>query len=162
MFRSANSSGPPALPGLPGRFTNAVHKVKTATQIFPPVGLGIGAGIGLGCGFGWPLRRAYGPPRALCGPIVGIGFGVGYGQGFGRRFGRDTRPQPVQQWVRSVEGWLDASVKKLIQPFKSRFGRRDKLDRDRAYQRRSTINEHVAHGWEDDASSRDVRFLLTK
>lgn len=94
--------------------TKAAHQVRRATQILPPLGVGIGAGIGLGCGFGWPLKRAYGPPVALCGPAIGVGFGVGYGQGFGRRFGKDIRPDPLVSQLKKLERTLDECFVAII------------------------------------------------
>lgn len=111
-------SEPPNLPGIPGMMTRAAHTVRKATQIFPPLGFGIGAGIGVGCGVGWPLRRAYGPPAALCGPAIGIGIGFGYGQGFGRRFGKDQRSHSYKEWVNDVEVLLDSFVLKLLAIFR--------------------------------------------
>lgn len=101
---------PPDLPGLPGALVEGARKVRRATNIFPPPGVGVGAGIGLGCGFGWPLRRAYGPPRALCGPAIAVGIGVGYGQGYGRRFGRDERSDTFKSAIARLERALDAMV----------------------------------------------------
>lgn len=108
-------SNPPELPGLSGVVVRAVRKFRQITNIFPPPGVGIGVGIGLGCGFGWPLRRAYGPPRALCSPMIGFGFGVGYGQGFfGRRFGRDLRSEDFKLSLVKMESALDAVVVRLL------------------------------------------------
>lgn len=105
----------PDLPGLSGALIRAVDKFKAITNVFPPMAVGIGAGIGMGCGFGWPLRRAYGPPRALCGPMIGCGFGIGYGQGIvGRRFGRDQRTDSFKQSLRNLEITLDAFVIRLL------------------------------------------------
>lgn len=102
------------LPGLPGVMVNAARKLRRATNIFPPLGVGLGAGIGIGCGFGWPARRAYGPPRALCGPGIAVGIGVGYGQGFGRRFGRDDRSSSFKNSVKSFEQALDAFLLRFL------------------------------------------------
>lgn len=96
------------LPGLPGAMVRAARSIRKVTNIFPPMGVGLGAGIGLGCGFGWPLRHAYGPPRGLCGPAIGVGIGVGYGQGFGRRFGKDDRSRNFKKTVNTFEQALDA------------------------------------------------------
>lgn len=104
---------PPELPGVPGRLAKFAHKIRQATQIFPPPGVGIGVGIGLGCGVGWSLRRAYGPPQALCKPAIGVGLGIGYGQGFGRRFGRDRRNKSFVENLQALERWLDAAVNRL-------------------------------------------------
>lgn len=100
-------SEPPDLPGFPGLITKAAHNFRKATQVFPPPGVGLGVGIGVGCGFGWSLRRAYGPPRALCGPAIAAGVGFGYGQGFGRRFGKDVRSKSFLDWVHRLEATLD-------------------------------------------------------
>lgn len=105
----------PDLPGLSGALVRTVSKVKEITNIFPPAGVGVGMGIGMGCGLGWPLRRAYGPPRALCGPIIGAGFGIGYGQGFvGRRFGRDQRSEKFKSRIANVETTLDALIIRFL------------------------------------------------
>lgn len=101
---------PPDLPGVPGQLARAAHAFRKATQIFPPAGIGAGVGIGLGCGFGWPLRAAYGPPRAMCGASIGVGIGIGYGQGFGKRFGSDNRPRGLRTWFSNVENALDSGA----------------------------------------------------
>lgn len=112
------SDDPPDIPGIPGHIARFAHSFRRATQIFPPFGIGVGAGIGLGCGFGWPLRKAYGPPRALCGTSIGVGVGLGYGQGFGRRFGRDTRPDAIKGRVSDLETWLDESAINILSPIR--------------------------------------------
>lgn len=104
----------PDLAGMPGALVKGVEKVKTATQIFPPPGVGLGAGIGVGCGFGWPLRRAYGPPRGLCGPAIAVGVGFGYGQGFGRRFGKDERSKKLTTGISNIERTLDAFMIRFL------------------------------------------------
>lgn len=98
----------PDLPGLPGAIVRGARKFRRATNVLPPLGIGLGAGIGVGCGFGWPVRNAYGPPRGLCGPAIGVGIGVGYGQGFGRRFGRDDRSITLKESIESFEQTVDA------------------------------------------------------
>lgn len=114
-FPAFQMSNPPELPGLSGAVVRVVRKFKQITNIFPPPGIGVGAGIGIGCGFGWPLRRAYGPPQALCSPMIGFGFGVGYGQGvFGRRFGRDLRSEDFKSSLARMESALDAFVVRLL------------------------------------------------
>lgn len=115
---------PPDLPGIPGQLARAAHAFRKATQIFPPVGIGAGAGIGLGCGLGWPLRAAYGPPRAICGASIGVGIGIGYGQGFGKRFGSDNRPKGLRSWFSSIEKALDSSVRAVWSRVRS-LGRSD-------------------------------------
>lgn len=102
------------LPGLPGAIVNGARRIRKATNVFPPLGIGIGGGIGLGCGFGWPLRSAYGPPRALCGPAIAVGIGIGYGQGIGRRFGRDERSETFKKAVARIETTLDALVVRIL------------------------------------------------
>lgn len=111
---------PPDLPGIPGMLSNAAHRFRKATQILPPIGLGIGIGIGVGCGFGWPLRHAYGAPRALCGPAIAAGVGFGYGQGMGRRFGIDHRPKAFTDWIKQVEIILDVLVLQIVSLFQIR------------------------------------------
>lgn len=99
------------LTGLPRALTEAVASARAILDIFPAPGVGVfAAGIGLGCGLGWPLRQAYGPPRAFCGPGVGVGVvAAGYGQGIvGIRFGRDRRAPRTREHIASVEGWIIA------------------------------------------------------
>lgn len=121
MFFSKMTDDPPDIPGIPGHIARFAHKFRRATQIFPPFGVGVGAGIGMGCGFGWPLRQAHGPPRALCGPSIGVGVGLGYGQGFGRRFGRDTRPEAIKGRMGELERFLDQSANSVLSPVKQFF-----------------------------------------
>jgi len=104
----------PDLTGIPAVLVKGVDKIKAATQIFPPPGVGIGVGLGMGCGIGWPLRKAYGPPRALCGPIIGAGIGFGYGQGFGRRFGKDVRSEEFRSKVSQFEEGLDYAILRFL------------------------------------------------
>lgn len=113
------STDPPDLPGIPGQIAKAAHAFRKATQIFPPPGMGLGVGLGLGCGVGWPLRAAYGPPRATCGASVGVGVGFGFGQGFGKRFGADSRPRAFRSFITSVEKFLDVSVRSVWSRFRS-------------------------------------------
>lgn len=109
---------PPDLPGIPGLITKAAHNFRKATSIFPPPGVGIGVGLGIGCGFGWPMRKAYGPPRALCGPGIAVGIGFGYGQGIGKRFGQDVRSADFRNWVKAIETRLDSVVERCLAMFK--------------------------------------------
>lgn len=115
-------NAPPDLPGIPGQLARAAHTFRKVTQIFPPVGLGAGAGIGLGCGLGWPLRAAFGPPRAVCGASIGVGIGIGYGQGFGKRFGSDNRPEGLRSWFSSIEKSLDSGFRTMWSRIRN-FGR---------------------------------------
>lgn len=125
MFQSKEP--PPEFTGIPGRMARFAHGFRRATQIFPPPGVGVGVGLGVGCGFGWPLRQAYGPPRALCGPSIGFGIGVGYGQGFGRRFGKDTRPDALTGRLAKLERWFDSSITRIISPIRQRFKKNDPI-----------------------------------
>lgn len=105
---------PPELPGLPGAMVRGARKLRRATNIFPPLGVGLGAGLGVGCGFGWPARKAYGPPRGICGPGIAVGIGFGYGQGFGRRFGRDDRSLTFKQSIKAFERKLDTLINRFL------------------------------------------------
>lgn len=107
-----------SFPGMPGRLARAAHWLRTRTQVLPPVAVGVGVGMGLGCGIGWPIRRAYGPPRAVCGPAVGVGVGIGYGQGFGRRFGSDTRHESFLTVLGRVERGIDTLVHRIGEGFR--------------------------------------------
>lgn len=118
--RKAEMRDQPMFSGIPGRIARFVYRLRRATDVFPPAGMGVGVGIGFGCGLGWPLRRAYGPPRATCGAMVGAGVGAGYAQGFGIRFGRDARPAPLRERMRALERWLDASVSHILSRFRRR------------------------------------------
>lgn len=105
------------LRGFPRTLYNATSRARSVLEIFPPVGVGAGvAGIGIGCGFGWPFRAAYGPPRAFCGPGIGIAVvGAGYGQGFlGRRFGKDKRSSDAMRSLRSIERKIEKSVSGFV------------------------------------------------
>lgn len=112
---------PPDIPGFPGQMARFAHGFRRATQIFPPIGVGVGGGLGVGCGVGWPLRRAYGPPRAMCGPGVGVGIGIGYGQGIGRRFGKDRRSGAFTDRVRELEKNMDAWASGMVQAIRARL-----------------------------------------
>ena len=104
----------PELEGSPGALVQTVDRIKSAIEVFPPLGIGVGAGFALGCGLGWPIRRAVGPPRAFCGPGVGVGVGLGYGQGFGRRFGKDRRSPQLRGIISNIEGAFDSMFARLM------------------------------------------------
>lgn len=108
------------LTGIPRAVVDAVASLRALIDIFPPPGIGLfAAGIGLGCGLGWPIRQAYGPPRAFCGPGIGVGVvAAGYGQGIvGIRFGQDRRAKKTREKIASVEMWIVSTCDTLVEKF---------------------------------------------
>lgn len=105
------------LRGIPRALYSATNRARSVLEVFPPIGAGAAAaGIGIGCGFGWPLRAAYGPPRAFCGPGIGVAVvGAGYGQGFfGRRFGNDTRSSEAIRNLKAIEKRIEQSTTNVV------------------------------------------------
>lgn len=102
------------LSGGAATFVRFIRRAKSVVEVFPPIGIGLGAGMGIGCGMGWPIRTAWGPPRALCGAGVGIGIGFGYGQGFGLRFGRDARSSATRERIAHLERSIDSAFLAVI------------------------------------------------
>jgi hypothetical protein len=97
------------LSGAPRALVDFAATARAVTDIFPPLGVGIfGGGIGIGCGVGWPLRAAHGPPRAFCGPGIGVAVvAAGYGQGMaGVRWGHDLRAAEAKANIARVERWI--------------------------------------------------------
>jgi hypothetical protein len=114
------------LDGFPAAVLGAVQKVRSVIDILPPVGGGaLVAGVGIGCGIGWPAQAAYGPPRAFCGPGIGVAVvGVGYGQGVvGRRFGKDKRSAEAKQNLAALEGRVQQFVSSVSTSIQESFGR---------------------------------------
>jgi hypothetical protein len=115
------------LSGVPKAVYGAVSRARDIFEVFPPVGVGICVGgIGMGCGFGWPMRAAQGPPKAFCGPGIGVALvGAGYGQGaLGRRFGRDKRSDKARQNVARLETYLDNMWTNFLRAIQKRMGLR--------------------------------------
>jgi hypothetical protein len=109
---------------VPKAVYSTVARARELLDVLPPVGGGLlVAGVGMGCGFGWPMRSAYGPPRAFCGPGIGVAvIGAGYGQGvFGRRFGRDKRSDKTMQNVARLEKQIDRIWTNFIRNIRRRL-----------------------------------------
>lgn len=114
------------LEGAPRAVVEAVAKFRKVADIFPPLGAGVlGGGMGVGCGLGWPIKAAYGPPRAFCGVGIGVAvFGAGYGQGMaGKRFGRDRRADEAKANIAKMESVIVAACDRVAEVGRRVLGR---------------------------------------
>jgi hypothetical protein len=114
------------LDGIPATIYGAAKKARSIVDILPPAGGGVlVAGVGIGCGIGWPIQAAYGPPRAFCGPGIGVAvIGAGFGQGVaGRRFGKDKRSEEAKRNVALLEARVKALVACISTSIFQSFGR---------------------------------------
>lgn len=126
------------LEGAPRALVEGVAKFRKVADIFPPLGAGVlGGGMGVGCGLGWPIKAAYGPPRAFCGVGIGVAvFGAGYGQGMaGKRFGRDRRADEAKANIVKMESVIVAACDRVAE-----FGRKV-LGKDKVVVEETKIRE---------------------